>query len=294
MATVTVLAIAGIVVLGVVFVIARRPGRRRTSLAYRFGHAFPNPWEKDDPKAPKNPDPVFEAFAIAAGDTTIGPRPPTNRVVYDAERELGILRTRRPVYAYVGCLHPHLGTIGVVIKREWFGVDAHGVTRCDTGGLIGRIKGFSHGPAGGELRAIKTLTHKPAKWEPAMDRELETAHGGWEPYVRGRVPETKSLDSYRRICVETERSAGRSPDRRLWTWEARVFADIAAKDIRAIVMTEEATKKFEALRDARPRAVPDSIEAVPCAEDPVTVDGVTKLLCHFDEDRVVELFTETA
>ncbi len=279
-----VLGITAVIAGAVIFLVSRPSTRNISSLVVRFGHAFPNP--NPAPGAPEG-DPVGDALAVALGTATIGPRDPTNPIVYEAEAYLGMSRDRRPVYAYVGSLQPELGKIGLVIRREWLTTQGHGVTGCDTGGLYGRIKGFSHGPKGGEREAMTRLTHGPAGWEPRFSDEVRAAHGKWESYVRGRAPNCEALDEYLKTCIEAETKAlnGKLPDRRLWTWEVREFAHITSGDLHAIVLTEEAHKDFDDRRRALgDDSMPPHIDLVPCSIDPASG------LSHFDEDAVVQLF----
>jgi hypothetical protein len=75
----------------------------------RFGHALRG-----------EPDAIEEAVEIARGDRRLLPRDPADpTAVVAAEDALGITPDARPIYAYVGDLHPALGTIGLMIERSW-------------------------------------------------------------------------------------------------------------------------------------------------------------------------------
>jgi hypothetical protein len=190
-------------------------GHRVHAKKIRFGHAFPNPREQ----AP--PDPILELCDLLGGGPGIGPRPPADpNAVSAAEAILGITPSKRPVYAYVGCLHPDLGRIGLIVERPWYLEEPHGMTRCDSGGLASRAGNFvylSRDVAG----ALTSLTMRaPNPWEPEIDDEIAAAYSGWDAYLNGTHPRSNGLDTDRRECFEKAVIAGRKLDRRLWTWEA--------------------------------------------------------------------------
>jgi hypothetical protein len=75
----------------------------------RLGHAL-----RGGPQA------VEEAVGIARGMLELLPRQPADREAVDAaESALGVAPDARPVYAYLGDLHPALGTVGLVLERSW-------------------------------------------------------------------------------------------------------------------------------------------------------------------------------
>lgn len=203
----------------------------------RFGHAFPNPRDKEAP------DPVKEIWDILMNNEALGPREPTDLgTVSKAERLLGIKPNKRPVYAYVGCLHEELGSIGLVITPEWFGKDAQGVSRCDTGGLIGKKGGFAHLEDEEAEKALNTLSHHPSyNWEEELHQEVESAFGGWPDYLRGNTPNAEAYNDVRKQCIK---KSGTKLDRRLWTWEVRNFEAISAKHLEAVVLNNDSLKEF--------------------------------------------------
>ena len=164
----------------------------RRGLAIRFGHAFPNP--DPGPLA----DPIADACDILMGSRSLGPRDPVDTSsVWSAEGTLGIRPDKRPVYAYVGCLHPALGRIGLILRRAGFWREPHGVSRCDTGGLAGRVEGFSCLTPTEAALAVKELSY-PANvpWERHLNVEVAMAYGfvsGWTRYLRGEIPKLLGL-----------------------------------------------------------------------------------------------------
>ncbi len=208
----------------------------------RFGHAFPNP------RDPHAPDPVLEACELLEGRATLAARPPTNAaVVTTAERLLKIDPARRPVYAYIGCLHPALGRVGLIIERQWFDRDPHGVTRCDSGGLAGRMGSFAilaDSEAADGLVGLSFTARGP--WERALKSEIRQAFGTWRAYVEGMTPDRAVLRDVRGRCIEYTLARGDELDRRVWTWEARAFDDVELRDVAAVVLAPEAFKEMSA------------------------------------------------
>jgi len=93
----------------------------------RLGHTLGDRSSSADDSA------VCLAVAVANGDTRLEPRLPVDpTAVLGAEFLLGAIP--RPVYAFVGSLHPDLGCVGLVLSRTWASRSVQGVTRCDSGG----------------------------------------------------------------------------------------------------------------------------------------------------------------
>lgn len=254
-----------------------RPQRRIT---FRFGHAFPNP------NAPPLGDPVAEACDILSGTQRLGPRnPAVTSVVWRAKELLGIARHKRPVYAFVGCLHPPLGRIGLIISDNWFRREAHGVSRCDTGGLVGCIGGFGCLTTDEAEKAVVDLSHPPDDgWEQSFSVELRNAFGffsGWRRYLRGEIPKSKALNDIRGRCVESNTVGGKRPDRRLWTWEARGYAEVVVQDVEAIVLAPGAFKEFLGRLSGAP--LPSTLRVL---RGSATASGVH----YFEEDQVIAAF----
>jgi hypothetical protein len=131
----------------------------------------------------------------------------------------------RPIYAYVGDVHPQLGVIGLVLSRDWQMQD---VSRCDTGGLFAGIGDFAGaGNQDAREQALHRLNFRGpsvSDWQAAFEAEIIEVHGGASNYVRGVRPELEKFpaNDIRKECVAhgLQRETG-SVDRRLWTWEGR-------------------------------------------------------------------------
>jgi hypothetical protein len=244
-------------------------------LLIRFGHAFPHPLDAAA-------DPIAEAAAVLDGSRPLGPRDPhESSVVWEAERHLGIARNKRPVYVYVGCLHPKLGSIGFIVSRAWFGREPHGVTRCDSGGLVSGRWGFRHLEPAEAVAALLGLSHAPdIPWEEHLLFEVGDAFGEFRKYLSGEVPKPNCYRDARQKCIDGENAAKMTLDRRLWTWEARGFAPIAEADVEAIVLAAEASKK---LLDRFGGKLPGSM--------PLVIGHASAAgMHHFEEDDVVAAF----
>lgn len=207
----------------------------------RLGHSFPHPRDV------QAIDPVGDLIELVQSQTPLGPRDPQdNSVVWRAESLLKIERARRPVYAYVGCLHPALGTIGLILRQGWLTREPQGVSRCDTGGLAGRLGGFGALSNEEAEQAIVSLSLPISdSWSNYLDSEIDSAHaGGWMGYLQGVPPSPDHLPDARGFCLRHVQQQGEDPDRRLWTWEARSFAHIEPTDVEAVALSPEAAKEF--------------------------------------------------
>jgi len=175
---------------------------------------------------------------------TIPPRQPSDGAsVSKAERLLGLDDAHRPVYAYVGRLEPDLGSIGLIISRDWFVAAPHGVTRCDTGGLAGRKGGFACLSETEADEALVTLSFSAAEpWEKQLDAEVDSAHASWNSYLNGATPQSVDrLGNVRHRSVAHAENTG-CLDPRLWIWEARSFAHVDGDHIEAVAITSESLK----------------------------------------------------
>jgi hypothetical protein len=248
---------------------------RNSRPVIKFGHAFPHP--KD-----MMADPVGEAAGVLDGTAPLGPRDPhSSSVVWKAEEWLGIVRAKRPVYAYVGCLHPKLGRIGFIVAQEWFNREPHGVTRCDTGGLAGRVEGFRYLDENEARIALAELSHAPTHpWKKDLIIEVRGAFGEFRRYLSGHPPNPNSYADVRQKCIDSVRRASEELDRRLWTWEARCFARISVEDVEAVVLAPEAAKELTARLDGE---LPTNVDFL---IGHVTGSGVH----YFLEDQVVAAF----
>jgi hypothetical protein len=227
----------------------------------RFGHAFPSLTAPAEQGVPVLRDLLVSAKPITA-------RPPADpTAVETAERALVLTADKRPVYAFLGDLHPELGRIGLVLHDGWVGRDPHGVSRCDTGGLAKTRGGFAALSEEEAVRGIPDLTYPhPRDWIPDFWDEVERAFAtrGFEAYVAGEKPDAAALTDIRGRCVDHP-----DADRRVWTWEARTFGGIQRDDVVAVFLSHEAGKEFWNLSDEE--VIPDGVEVV---IGDVSADGV--------------------
>lgn len=179
------------------------------------------------------------------------------------EREPGA----RPVYAYLGDLHPGLGTIGLILDHEWIDQRLQGVSRCDSGGLAGGLGDFglveesTRHEGGRELSTETSTSLSLSGWIKTFEDEIVSSYGGQvEPHVRGAEPVVSGWVDVRRTCIEQSRQLGRKLDRRLWTWECRLGTPDCQHFVR-LVLSEEASITLDELKDDG-RTVPDHVHIV--------------------------------
>jgi hypothetical protein len=204
-------------------------------------------------------DAVEEAVAIASGSRPLLPRDPADlNAVTTAEEVLGISPDARPIYAYLGDLHPGLGTVGLVIERGWLR-SLTGVTKCDSGGLGGRRGTFAALDPVEVADALRMLTFSAASidsWGPEFADEVGASYvNGPTGYVTGDEPDTTSWQDARGKCFVR---STRPRDRRLWTWEARFDQGPAPQDVVALALSEGAFKMLEDLH-RQGLEVPESV-----------------------------------
>jgi hypothetical protein len=242
-----------------------------------LGHAFPHP-------ADTNHDPVQVALDLVYGRQVLGPRDPMDAAaVQTAENGLGISSMRRPVYTFVGCLHPELGRIGVIVHASWLDLAPHGVTRCDTGGLAGRRGSFEALTLPEATDALITLAVPLSDWRGLLQEEIRLLYDSVSDYLCGVQPRLTDLGDCRKTCIEhaLTRNASAAPDRRLWTWEARGFADIERSHLVALVVAPETAK--EVLEAFTTRPPPHPIDLITGSVDEHGVH-------YFNDDRVFAAF----
>jgi hypothetical protein len=213
------------------------PGR--VGAAIRPGHAVR--LRGDDAAVPDDLS-LIAMFEFLCGDRGLSSRTPSAaQTVSGAENALGYDANARPVYCFLGDLHPDLGTVGLVVERR-FAESASGVSKCDSGGLFGGKGGFAAIPEPDRSALLCELSFIDGKagpdWEPAFDHELEAHHGSARDYVDGRSPRQPLSD--RR--AEVVRAAG---DRRAWTWELRTRQEITETEVVAVVLSPERAKALE-------------------------------------------------
>ncbi|HWU88817.1 MAG TPA: hypothetical protein VN253_16235 [Kofleriaceae bacterium] len=207
-------------------------------------------------------DAVEEAVGIACGTHPLLPRQPADQDAVDAaESALGVAPDARPVYAYLGDLHPALGTVGLVLERSWLRT-LNGVTRCDSGGLIGRRGAFAILTNTETTSTLQALTFSGASlhaWEPAFGTELADSYrDGVTGYVNGEEPDVSAWQDARVKCFH---QAVSPRDRRLWTWEARLGAGPAPDDVVALAFSRSAAAVLEDLH-RRGLDVPDTVRVL--------------------------------
>lgn len=210
----------------------------------RLGHAL------GDKSNPADSDAVLSALRIARGDEELTAREPTARqAVLRAERVLRIPSNERPIYAFLGDLHPKLGSVGIIVERRWCSC-IQGVSRCDTGGLAGQAGAFARLAGGKVDEALRRLSfieeNEVANWPEEFCRELGASYEDVKQYVAGDRPNSQDWqnDDIRRTLLEDDED----DDRRLWTWEVRLRSGPESADIHALALSVEAFKEMLALR----------------------------------------------
>ncbi len=162
----------------------------------RLGHAY---WSS---RNATDVDDIEEVLRVVQGSSTLKPRPATESAVVSAESLLGI--ADRPVYAFCGCLHPKLGTIGLIIGPGYLDRPLLGVSRCDSGGLVGRIGDFVHVAPEDVAPALRRLSFegRDLAWMETFSQELAESYSTARHYVAGDVPNrtTWSHDDVRRAA----------------------------------------------------------------------------------------------
>ncbi len=221
-------------------------------LTIRLGHAY-----RSDAKTSSD-DELAQVVRILCGEADLQPRTPREtKAVSDAETAIGI--TSPVIYAFVGCLHPDLGRIGLVISPECLDGRLQGVTKCDSGGLAGRIGSFSYVQEDEKKDALVALSiNEDPEWHSVFDDEMGRSYQSTLAYVTGETPDYASWTDIRVRCISKPPPHGGPPDRRLWTWEVRLSAPPEAHHYEALILSHEALKQLESLR-LRGREVPSDV-----------------------------------
>ncbi len=195
---------------------------------------------------------VRQAVQLCRGDISLRARLPINKAAVSLAETI-LNASPRPVYTFLGLLHPDLGKVGVIFGRGLLQRCLQGVSRCDSGGLAGRVKGFgciNEPDVRQELLRLSYPLGSASLDDWARDFRLEIT---WSypdnaaGYVRGDTPEYSRWNDVRRRVIEHARSADLM-DRRLWSWEVRLGASPAASDIECLALSPEAHKILEYLR----------------------------------------------
>ena len=198
---------------------------------------------------------VREAWRICQGDIALEAREPKgNTLAQQVEDILG--HTVRPIYAFLGNLHPQLGKAGLILSRDWMERSPPQVSRCDTGGLLGRVGDFAVRKDAAEpdadVRKISTPEGMEVEeWLTIFRNELTDSYPkGASDYVRDKQPNVSEWgDDPRTACVEDCISNKRNGDRRLWTWEIRIDDSPTKEEIVALVLSPFAARALGDLRD---------------------------------------------
>jgi hypothetical protein len=242
--------------------------------AIRLAHAY-----RSSPTA-SDVDDVAEIIRILAGKSKLEARPPVSAsAVLRAEQILKI--DARPLYTFSGCLHPKLGTIGLVINPQCLDRCLQGVSRCDSGGLAGRQGAFVQIPEVEVATALQLLSFAGAdpSWQTAFSDELSDSYTSIRGYVAGDIPNHESWRDVRAKCIAAHDSTiDGVPDRRLWTWEVRLMIAPDASDYECVVISHEAFKRLEEIR----RSGADVPTHVRLIRGGISAAGV-----HFFEDDIV-------
>jgi len=129
--------------------------------------------------------------------------------------------------------------------------------------------------------ALVDLSHAPGQpWEDHLMDEVDRAFGQFRKYLSGQTPNPKCYGDVRQKCIDAVRLAKEVLDRRLWTWEARSFAEIRIGDVDAVALAPEAWKE---LRDRFDGDLPLGIQYL--------IGHVAETGAHyFSEEQVVAAF----
>ncbi len=212
----------------------------------RFGHAI----KADDGEALA--ELLRRVLDIVVGVRLLEAREPAERtIVFEAERVLGYESGRRPIYVYVGDIHPDLGVVGLVVRRD---LSVQSVTRCDSGGMFGGKGNFDAVVTEERQAAMLLLSLLEGQgadlWEEEFDDEVREVHLSAEAYVRGDCPEPSRFPhgDPRRDCVRRGLAGSARPiDRRAWTWEARTISPPRSEQILAVVLSNTANEMYQQL-----------------------------------------------
>lgn len=190
---------------------------------------------------------AVDAIDIALGNVQLAPRNPTDLAsVMAAEAVLGA--DPRPVYCYVGCLHPGLGTVGLIYDRSCCDTGLQGISRCDSGGLAGGVGMFVWVPEADRNTSLLELSYRDGElrdWSEAFIDEIKSSYASTDDYARGEQPDVAAWNDVRADCIRAYDAAlaidAAGPierDRRVWTWEARLEGGPESQRLRSIVLSD--------------------------------------------------------
>ncbi|MBN8737885.1 MAG: hypothetical protein J0H86_00070 [Xanthomonadaceae bacterium] len=221
----------------------------------RAGHAVLSHSQSDDGD-------LVLALDVAAGNVELLPRTPREEeIVTKAEK---LLSTRRPIYAYVGFLHPELGTVGLIVAPGWARRSLFVAVRCDSGGLIGGYGGFK---CVGEkceemLLEVAFRDEDLPNWSGEFQAEVKASYeGNAFNYVSGQTPNFEAWKDIRVECIRYAIDQGEM-DRRLWSWELWLQDGPSPAEIEAIVLSPENCKRMERLVRSKPEVIPRNLRII--------------------------------
>ncbi len=195
-------------------------------------------------------DVISRAKAICQGSQKLGPRPARDgSITLTAEQRLGYDPNARPIYVYVGDLHPKLAApshkpqVGLIFNRSWADRDtALKATRCDSGGLSGKIELFGAITDSERDRALTELTHPAEEWAAAFQKEIASSYPSTRAYVDEQRPDVTHWTCIRATILNN--NPGKI-DRRIWTWELRLMSPPEVSDIYALIVSPSDRKYFD-------------------------------------------------
>lgn len=239
----------------------------------RLAHAF-----RSFPTA-RDVDDLAEVIGILQGNYVLRPRPPADPTAV-SEAETLLKLTTSPIYTFAGCLHPDLGTIGLVIHPGCIPRCLQGVSRCDSGGLAAGRGAFANLPRGDAAAALTSLTCNNGNWLREFSDELAMSYSTVRDYISGTLPKHDSWQDARSFCITAYLAASATkPDRRLWTWEVRLSDAPIPAEYEGVVLSPEAFKKLDFLHRSGAK-IPPHVTVIRGAVGPLGVH-------HFNDVQTV-------
>ena len=222
-----------------------------------------------------------DAIDIAYGRLALRPRDPREAdAVSSAESILGA--SPRPVYCFVGCLHPQLGTVGMIFDEASCSDGLQGVSRCDSGGLAGGMGPFEYVPVNERETALVALSFRDGQlnqWNGEFMTELISSYSDPVEYAHGVEPDTSRWSDARAHCLEevaraVAAGALDATDRRVWTWEARFERGPHHRQLRVIVLSsgEASSLNVDELRELA--GLPNNVRVITGRPSPGGVEPV--------------------
>lgn len=208
----------------------------------RLGHAY-----RSTPKTSDLED-VERVLRILIGEQRLLDRSAAEPdAVQKAEEVLGAIP--RPIYTFAGCLHPQLGTIGLILAPACIERCLQGGSRCDTGGLIARRGGFKYIDVSDVEAVLRSLSFEATNsvWRDQFHTEIASSYASFRDYVAGVTPNISRWTDRRSDCINGSKGSA-DLDRRLWTWEMRLYPAPLPIDFECLVLSPEAFKRLEHLR----------------------------------------------